>query len=454
MKNRTEMRLLDLSLRQTTFNEVALGYNQEEALNEASRCLNCPTKPCVTKCPVNVDIPKFITQLKNNDVNGAYLTITEMNNLPGVCGRVCPQEKQCESACTLGRKFEPVAIGRLERYAADNNTIESQEQTSENGYKVAIIGSGPAGLSCAGTLRNYGYKVDVFEAIHNFGGVLRYGIPEFRLPKPIVDKEIDSLKKRGITFHKNIVCGKTITISELQTEYDGIFIGTGAGLPKFMNIPGESLNGVFSANEFLTRINLMFSYKTEYDTPSIDVKNVAIVGAGNVAMDAARSAVRLGAENVYLIYRRTRKEMPARLEEIEHAIEEGVILKELLNPREIVGENGKVSKVVCTKMKLVKDENGGRDIPVETDQTEEIVIDTIVMALGNYPNPLLASSESNLVVDRKGCVVVDENLHTSLDKVYAGGDAVSGAATVILAMGAGKKAALQIDKMIRGNKLQ
>ena len=454
MKNRTEMRLLDLSLRQTTFNEVALGYNQEEALNEASRCLNCPTKPCVTKCPVNVDIPKFITQLKNNDVNGAYLTITEMNNLPGVCGRVCPQEKQCESACTLGRKFEPVAIGRLERYAADNNTIESQEQTSENGYKVAIIGSGPAGLSCAGTLRNYGYKVDVFEAIHNFGGVLRYGIPEFRLPKPIVDKEIDSLKKRGITFHKNIVCGKTITISELQTEYDGIFIGTGAGLPKFMNIPGESLNGVFSANEFLTRINLMFSYKTEYDTPSIDVKNVAIVGAGNVAMDAARSAVRLGAENVYLIYRRTRKEMPARLEEIEHAIEEGVILKELLNPCEIVGENGKVSKVVCTKMKLVKDENGGRDIPVETDQTEEIVIDTIVMALGNYPNPLLASSESNLVVDRKGCVVVDENLHTSLDKVYAGGDAVSGAATVILAMGAGKKAALQIDKMIRGNKLQ
>lgn len=454
MKNRTEMRLLDLSLRQTTFNEVALGYNQEEALNEASRCLNCPTKPCVTKCPVNVDIPKFITQLKNNDVNGAYLTITEMNNLPGVCGRVCPQEKQCESACTLGRKFEPVAIGRLERYAADNNTVESQEQTSENGYKVAIIGSGPAGLSCAGTLRNYGYKVDVFEAIHNFGGVLRYGIPEFRLPKPIVDKEIDSLKKRGITFHKNIVCGKTITISELQTEYDGIFIGTGAGLPKFMNIPGESLNGVFSANEFLTRINLMFSYKTEYDTPSIDVKNVAIVGAGNVAMDAARSAVRLGAENVYLIYRRTRKEMPARLEEIEHAIEEGVILKELLNPCEIVGENGKVSKVVCTKMKLVKDENGGRDIPVETDQTEEIVIDTIVMALGNYPNPLLASSESNLVVDRKGCVVVDENLHTSLDKVYAGGDAVSGAATVILAMGAGKKAALQIDKMIRGNKLQ
>lgn len=454
MKNRTEMRLLDLSLRQTTFNEVALGYNQEEALNEASRCLNCPTKPCVTKCPVNVDIPKFITRLKNNDVNGAYLTITEMNNLPGVCGRVCPQEKQCESACTLGRKFEPVAIGRLERYAADNNTVESQEQTSENGYKVAIIGSGPAGLSCAGTLRNYGYKVDVFEAIHNFGGVLRYGIPEFRLPKPIVDKEIDSLKKRGITFHKNIVCGKTITISELQTEYDGIFIGTGAGLPKFMNIPGESLNGVFSANEFLTRINLMFSYKTEYDTPSIDVKNVAIVGAGNVAMDAARSAVRLGAENVYLIYRRTRKEMPARLEEIEHAIEEGVILKELLNPCEIVGENGKVSKVVCTKMKLVKDENGGRDIPVETDQTEEIVIDTIVMALGNYPNPLLASSESNLVVDRKGCVVVDENLHTSLDKVYAGGDAVSGAATVILAMGAGKKAALQIDKMIRGNKLQ
>lgn len=454
MKNRTEMRLLDLSLRQTTFNEVALGYNQEEALNEASRCLNCPTKPCVTKCPVNVDIPKFITQLKNNDVNGAYLTITEMNNLPGVCGRVCPQEKQCESACTLGRKFEPVAIGRLERYAADNNTVESQEQTSENGYKVAIIGSGPAGLSCAGTLRNYGYKVDVFEAIHNFGGVLRYGIPEFRLPKPIVDKEIDSLKKRGITFHKNIVCGKTITISELQTEYDGIFIGTGAGLPKFMNIPGESLNGVFSANEFLTRINLMFSYKTEYDTPSIDVKNVAIVGAGNVAMDAARSAVRLGAENVYLIYRRTRKEMPARLEEIEHAIEEGVILKELLNPCEIVGENGKVSKVVCTKMKLVKDENGGRDIPVETDQTEEIVIDTIVMALGNYPNPLLASSESNLVVDRKGCVVVDENLHTSLDKVYAGGDAVSGAATVILAMGAGKKAALQIDEMIRGNKLQ
>lgn len=454
MKNRTEMRLLDLSLRQTTFNEVALGYNQEEALNEASRCLNCPTKPCVTKCPVNVDIPKFITQLKNNDVNGAYLTITEMNNLPGVCGRVCPQEKQCESACTLGRKFEPVAIGRLERYAADNNTIESQEQTSENGYKVAIIGSGPAGLSCAGTLRNYGYKVDVFEAIHNFGGVLRYGIPEFRLPKPIVDKEIDSLKKRGITFHKNIVCGKTITISELQTEYDGIFIGTGAGLPKFMNIPGESLNGVFSANEFLTRINLMFSYKTEYDTPSIDVKNVAIVGAGNVAMDAARSAVRLGAENVYLIYRRTRKEMPARLEEIEHAIEEGVILKELLNPCEIVGENGKVSKVVCTKMKLVKDENGGRDIPVETDQTEEIIIDTIVMALGNYPNPLLASSESNLLVDRKGCVVVDENLHTSLDKVYAGGDAVSGAATVILAMGAGKKAALQIDKMIRGDKLQ
>lgn len=454
MKNRTEMRLLDLSLRQTTFNEVALGYNQEEALNEASRCLNCPTKPCVTKCPVNVDIPKFITQLKNNDVNGAYLTITEMNNLPGVCGRVCPQEKQCESACTLGRKFEPVAIGRLERYAADNNTIESPEQTSENGYKVAIIGSGPAGLSCAGTLRNYGYKVDVFEAIHNFGGVLRYGIPEFRLPKPIVDKEIDSLKKRGITFHKNIVCGKTITISELQTEYDGIFIGTGAGLPKFMNIPGESLNGVFSANEFLTRINLMFSYKTEYDTPSIDVKNVAIVGAGNVAMDAARSAVRLGAENVYLIYRRTRKEMPARLEEIEHAIEEGVILKELLNPCEIVGENGKVSKVVCTKMKLVKDENGGRDIPVETDQTEEIVIDTIVMALGNYPNPLLASSEANLVVDRKGCVVVDENLHTSLDKVYAGGDAVSGAATVILAMGAGKKAALQIDRMIRGNKLQ
>lgn len=454
MKNRTEMRLLDLSLRQTTFNEVALGYNQEEALNEASRCLNCPTKPCVTKCPVNVDIPKFITQLKNNDVNGAYLTITEMNNLPGVCGRVCPQEKQCESACTLGRKFEPVAIGRLERYAADNNTIESQEQISENGYKVAIIGSGPAGLSCAGTLRNYGYKVDVFEAIHNFGGVLRYGIPEFRLPKPIVDKEIDSLKKRGITFHKNIVCGKTITISELQTEYDGIFIGTGAGLPKFMNIPGESLNGVFSANEFLTRINLMFSYKTEYDTPSIDVKNVAIVGAGNVAMDAARSAVRLGAENVYLIYRRTRKEMPARLEEIEHAIEEGVILKELLNPCEIVGENGMVSKVVCTKMKLVKDENGGRDIPVETDQTEEIVIDTIVMALGNYPNPLLASSESNLVVDRKGCVVVDENLHTSLDKVYAGGDAVSGAATVILAMGAGKKAALQIDKMIRGKKLQ
>lgn len=442
--------------RNKNFKEVALGYEENMAVEEAERCIQCKNQPCVEGCPVHVKIPEFIKLIANMDFEGAYQKIKETNNLPAICGRVCPQESQCESVCTRGKKGEPVAIGRLERFAADwhmKNNEDKIEKPETNGRKVAVIGSGPAGLSCAGDLAKMGYDTTIFEAFHTPGGVLMYGIPEFRLPKEIVQKEIDSLKKLGVKIETNMVIGKILTIDDLfDMGYEAVFIGTGAGLPKFMNIPGENLNGVYSANEFLTRINLMKAYDFPNSPTPVKVgKKVAVVGGGNVAMDAARSAKRMGAEEVYIVYRRSEEEMPARLEEIHHAKEEGIIFKLLTNPVRIIGdESGNVKGIECVNMVLGDVDESGRRRPVEEKGSEHVIdVDTVIIAIGQSPNPLITSTTEGLEKQRWGGIIVnEETLETSRRGVFAGGDAVTGAATVILAMGAGKKAAAYIHKYL------
>lgn len=448
-----EMPTQDAKTRSTNFDEVALGYSEEIAVAEAQRCLNCKNKPCVSGCPVNIDIPEFIGKIKTGDYEEAYRIISRSSSLPAVCGRVCPQEKQCESKCTLGIKFEPVGIGRLERFVADyhnNRTTEQPIKPTLNGHKVAVVGSGPSGLTCAGELAKKGYAVTVFEALHTAGGVLVYGIPEFRLPKSIVAKEVEGLKSLGVDIQTNVVIGKTLAIDELfDMGYEAVFVGSGAGLPKFMNIPGESLKGVLSANEFLTRVNLMKAYKKGSATPVQSAKHVVVVGGGNVAMDAARCAKRLGAE-VTVVYRRTEKELPARKEEVEHAKEEGIKFMFLTNPVELKGdENGNVKTVVCQRMELSAPDESGRARPVALEGSEfETESDCVIMALGTSPNPLIRNTTKGLEVQKWGGIIVDENGLTSREGVYAGGDAVTGAATVILAMGAGKTAAKAIDEYL------
>ena len=443
----------DPLVRATNFKEVALGYSPTVAKEEALRCLNCPTKPCVNKCPVHIDIPAFIKKIKEDDLEGAYSVIAESSSLPAVCGRVCPQERQCESACTLGIKFEPVGIGRLERFVADYHNENSKTKASKpesNGHKVAVVGSGPSGLACASDLAKQGFEVTIYEALHKAGGVLIYGIPEFRLPKKIVAREIEGLKDLGVGIQTNVVIGKTITIDELFEEgYEAIFIGSGAGLPKFMGIPGESLKNVFSANEFLTRINLMGAYLPDSDTPIFHAKKVAVVGGGNVAMDAARSARRLGAE-VSIVYRRTEKELPARVEEVEHAKEEGIKFELLTNPIEILGsEDGSVSSLKCIRMELGDPDASGRRSPVPVKDSEFVEdFDCVIMALGTSPNPLIKNTTAGIETEKHGCLIVNEEEETTRQNVFAGGDAVTGAATVILAMGAGKKAAASIAKRL------
>jgi glutamate synthase (NADPH/NADH) small chain len=445
-------------VRNKNFNEVALGYTEDMAIEEAERCLHCKHKPCTSGCPVNVQIPEFIKLVAEGNFEEAYKKITETNSLPAICGRVCPQETQCERFCVRGKKGEPVAIGRLERFVADwymANRNNKPEPVEKKNKKVAIIGSGPAGLTCAGDLAKIGYDVTIFEAFHTPGGVLMYGIPEFRLPKDLVQEEIDTIKQLGVDIKTNMVIGKVFSLDELMSEgYEAIFIGTGAGLPSFMGIPGENYNGVYSANEFLTRINLMKAYKfPEYDTPIKIGKNVAVVGGGNVAMDAARCAKRLGAENVYIVYRRSEAEMPARLEEVHHAKEEGIIFRLLTNPTRILGtEDGWVKGMECIEMELGEPDSSGRRRPIPKEGSEYIIdVDNVVIAIGQSPNPLIKSTTPGLDTHKWGGIIVDEETGaTSKEGVYAGGDAVTGAATVILAMGAGKKAAKAIDKYING----
>ena len=444
-------------VRNKNFLEVTTGYTEEMAIDEAQRCLNCKTKPCMQGCPVSVKIPEFLTYMKDGDFEGAYQKIKETNALPAVCGRVCPQEKQCESKCVRG-KGEPVGIGRLERFAADYHmaNVEDKIEVPEwNGKRIAVVGSGPSGLTVAGDMAKRGYKVTVYEAFHTAGGVLMYGIPEFRLPKDIVQKEISNLKKMGVDIQTNVIIGRTLTVDELLNDmgFDGVYIGSGAGLPRFMGIEGESLNGVYSANEFLTRINLMKGYKfPDFDTPVYVGKNVAVLGGGNVAMDAARSAKRLGAENVYIVYRRGEEELPARKEEVEHAKEEGIEFKLLQNPTKILGnEDGWVTGMEVIKMELGEPDESGRRRPVEVKGSEEVLdIDTVVVAIGQTPNPLIRQTTEGLETNNHGCIIADENGLTTREKVYAGGDVVTGAATVILAMGAGKKAAEALDKELMG----
>lgn len=452
----------DPTERAHNFREVALGYTSEAALDEAARCLNCKHMPCVAGCPVKIHIPAFIERVREGDFEGAYQIITQQSSLPAVCGRVCPQESQCEQKCVRGIKGEPVGIGRLERFVADwHNEHDEQNLTmpAPNGHKVAVVGSGPAGLTCAGDLAKKGYKVTVFEALHLAGGVLVYGIPEFRLPKKIVEKEVNTLKRLGVDIETNMVIGKTLTVDELfEMGYEAVFIGSGAGLPRFMGIPGESLNGVYSANEFLTRNNLMKAYKNESATPIFKAKNVAVVGGGNVAMDAARTALRLGAEHVYIVYRRSLDELPARREEVEHAMEEGVEFKLLHNPTRILGyenpddrrdpRNGSVMGMECIAMELGEPDASGRRSPVEILGSEFVLdVDCVIMSIGTSPNPLIKSTTAGLEVNRRGGIIVTEETgETTKAGVYAGGDAVTGAATVILAMGAGKTAAAAIDR--------
>jgi len=458
-----EMPTQEASVRAHNFNEVALGYNEEMAVAEAQRCINCKNRPCVSGCPVNINIPDFIAHIKEGDFEGAYQEITKSSSLPAVCGRVCPQETQCESKCTLGIKFEPVGIGRLERFVADwhnENVKELPVKPESNGHKVAIVGSGPSGLTCAGDLAKKGYKVTVYEALHTAGGVLVYGIPEFRLPKAIVAKEVDTLKALGVDVEPNVVIGKTLTIDELfEMGYEAVFIGSGAGLPSFMGIPGESLKGVYSANEFLTRSNLMKAYKDNPNTPIMKGGKVAVVGGGNVAMDAARTALRLGADKVYIVYRRSMEELPARAEEVEHAMEEGIDFQLLRNPVEILGfnnpddprdpRNGFVTGMRCIKMELGEPDAKGRRRPVPIEGSEyEIEVDTVIMSIGTSPNPLIKNTTEGLEVNARGGIIVNEDGLTSRDAVYAGGDAVTGAATVISAMGAGKTAARAIDEYL------
>lgn len=442
-------------VREKNFKEVALGYTAEIAVEEANRCLNCKNKPCVSGCPVNIDIPDFISQIKQNKFEEAYSIISDSSSLPAVCGRVCPQESQCEKHCTLGIKFEPVAIGRLERFVADwhnEHSTAAPEKPKSNGLKVAVIGSGPSGLACAGDLAKKGYKVTVFEALHSAGGVLVYGIPEFRLPKSIVAKEIDTLKSLGVDIETDVVIGKTLTIDELfDNGFEAVFVGSGAGLPKFMGIKGEGLNGVYSANEFLTRINLMKAYEKESHTPIHRGHKVLVIGGGNVAMDAARCARRLGAE-VSIVYRRTEAELPARKEEIEHAKEEGIEFLFLTSPTEIIGDdNGNVCKTICQKMALSAPDESGRAKPVPISGSNfTIDADCVIMALGTSPNPLIRNTTEGLETQKWGGIIVDDETGlTSRKGVYAGGDAVTGSATVILAMGAGKHAAFAIDEYLK-----
>ncbi|MBF4692464.1 NADPH-dependent glutamate synthase [Fusibacter ferrireducens] len=445
---RTHMKLKDPRERITNFQEVALGYTLEEAKLEASRCLECKNKPCVAGCPVGIDIPKFIHEIKASDIDKAFEALSEYTSLPAICGRVCPQETQCEALCVRGIKGEPVAIGALERFVADNhnNVLEVVPQESK-GIKTAIIGSGPAGLSCAGTLAKLGYDVTIFEALHDTGGVLRYGIPEFRLPKEIVDREVNALKTLGVKIEKNVVIGRSLDLKDLEDDgFKAIFIGTGAGLPRFMNIKGENLLGVYSANEFLTRVNLMKAYEAKSDTPLYLGRNVAVVGGGNVAMDAARSAKRLGVENVYLIYRRSEEEMPARREEVEHAKEEAIEFKFLCNPLEIIGnEQQYVSGIKCIQMELGEPDANGRRRPHEVEGSEHLIeVDNVIMSIGTLANPLIKTL--GIDINNRGLIETNESGRTSNMAVYAGGDAVSGAATVINAMGAGKQCAYEIHK--------
>ena len=443
-------------VRNKNFLEVALGYTEEQALDEAQRCLHCKNKPCVAGCPVGIHIPDFIAKVAEGDFEGAYQIITQQSSLPAVCGRVCPQESQCEQKCVRGIKGEPVGIGRLERFVADwhnKNVCEAPRKPAPNGHKVAVIGSGPSGLTCAGDLAKKGYAVTVFEALHTAGGVLVYGIPEFRLPKDIVQKEIDGLKALGVDVQTNMVIGRVLSIDELLEQgYEAVFIGSGAGLPRFMNIPGENLKGVYSANEFLTRVNLMKAYQPGSDTPIEHAKRVAVVGGGNVAMDAARCAKRLGAEEVFIVYRRSEKELPARAEEVEHAKEEGIVFHLLNNPTQILGdENGCVKGMECIRMELGEPDASGRRRPVEVPGSEfTLDVDCVIMAIGTSPNPLIKSTTQGLETQKWGGIIVNEETGlTSREGVYAGGDAVTGAATVILAMGAGKTAATAIDQYIQ-----
>ncbi|HIW94169.1 MAG TPA: NADPH-dependent glutamate synthase [Candidatus Flavonifractor merdipullorum] len=456
----------DPVVRAGNFQEVALGYTKEQAIDEAQRCLHCKNMPCVSGCPVMIHIPEFIAKVAEGDFEAAYQIIAQDSALPAVCGRVCPQETQCESKCVRGIKGEPVGIGRLERFVADWHNANATEKAvvpAPNGHKVAVIGSGPSGLTCAGDLARKGYEVTVFEALHLAGGVLVYGIPEFRLPKSIVQKEVDGLKELGVKIETNVVIGRSITIDELMEEmgFEAVFIGSGAGLPMFMHIPGENLKGVYSANEFLTRINLMKAYREGADTPIMDLKGkkVAVVGGGNVAMDAARCSKRLGAE-VYVIYRRSEAELPARREEVEHAKEEGIIFKTLTNPVEILGyhnpddrrdpKNGSVCGIKCVEMELGEPDASGRRRPIVKEGSEfEMEMDCVIMSLGTSPNPLIKSTTKGLEINKKGGIIVNEDGLTSREHVYAGGDAVTGAATVILAMGAGKTAAKAIDEQLK-----
>ncbi|MBC8530289.1 NADPH-dependent glutamate synthase [Gehongia tenuis] len=454
---KNEMPVQKPDVRNKNFDEVALGYTEEQAVDEANRCLGCKHKPCVGGCPVAIDIPAFIGKIKERDFEAAYQILQKQSSLPAVCGRVCPQETQCESRCVRGIKGEPVAIGRLERFAADwhmKNAKEAPAKVPSNGHKVAVVGAGPAGLTCAGDLQKAGYEVTIFEALHKAGGVLVYGIPEFRLPKAIVQREIDTLKELGVKVDTNVVIGKTITVDELfEDGFEAIFIGSGAGLPRFMNIPGENLKGVYSANEFLTRTNLMKAYTEDSATPIVHARKVAVVGGGNVAMDAARCALRLGAEEVHIVYRRSDAEMPARREEIEHAKEEGVIFDTLTNPVEILGDEHKFVKGMrCVRMELGEPDESGRRRPVTIEGSDFVMdVDAVIMSIGTSPNPLIHNTTEGLETNKRGCIIAEEDTGlTTREAVYAGGDAVTGAATVILAMGAGKNAAKAIDRYIQG----
>lgn len=455
-KPKVPVREQDPKVRATNFEEVCYGYNEEEAMQEAQRCLNCKNPRCVQGCPVSINIPEFINEVKNGNFEEAAKVIAKSSSLPAVCGRVCPQESQCEGKCVLGIKGEPVSIGKLERFVADwsrKHKIDLSGNIKSNGIKVAIIGSGPSGLACAGDLAKLGYDVTIFEAFHKAGGVLTYGIPEFRLPKSeVVDYEVNSIKDLGVKIETNVVVGRTVTIQEMFEDegFKAVFIGSGAGLPSFMGIPGENANGVLSANEFLTRVNLMKAYRDDYDTPIRVGKKVAVVGGGNVAMDAARTALRLGAES-HIVYRRSEEELPARVEEVHHAKEEGIQFDLLTNPKEIhVDENGNVCGMTCIKMELGEPDASGRRRPVEIEGSEfELDVDMVIMSLGTKPNPLIASTTDGLDVNKRRCIVADEDGLTSLEGVYAGGDTVTGAATVISAMGAGRTAAAAMDKYLR-----
>lgn len=457
IKEKTPMPAQDAKNRIKNFNEVALGYTEEDALKEAERCIQCKKSNCRQGCPVQVNIPEFIKKIREKDFIGAANSIKQYNNLPAICGRVCPQENQCEKYCVVGKKGDPVAIGRLERFVADyamKHDTQKPEPIPSNGKKVAVIGAGPAGLTCAGDLRKMGYEVTVFEALHVPGGVLMYGIPEFRLPKAVVQQEIDTLRDLGVEIKVNSVIGKIENVNQLLEQgFDAVFIGTGAGLPYFLNVPGENYNGVYSANEFLTRVNLMKGYLfPEYDTPVKIGRRVAVCGAGNVAMDAARTALRLGAEEVYIVYRRSKAEIPARAEELEHALEEGVQLKILTSPVEILGdENGWVTGMKCIRFELGEPDESGRRRPIPVEGSEfTMEVDTVIMAIGQGPNPLVPSTTEGLETTKWGTIVADEETgQTSLEGVFAGGDIVTGAATVILAMGAGKKAAQAIDAYLK-----